>query len=377
VPGRADEARTTARPRPRQHPRRRRRLVSAGEILGVGVVCFALWTVLDARQLYNSASSSPPGTRRSVSMSVLRPIARVEEVFGIDRVVNGANRALGRNGPGTAGTVPVALPPTSTVAHTHPTTPASSSPPPPSTPSGSSTPKLTTPVTPTTEARGPAALRQPSAAKPLTLLEVGDSLGVDLGYGLGDVLAGHLDVHLVQDAKIDTGLANVAYYNWPASLEVELKALHPRLVVVFLGGNDVQGFDAGGRLASFGTPFWRQQYSARVAAMMREATAAGAQVLWVGMPIMSPSAAVTNADMEQLNAIYQRQASRYPGVTYDSSWKVFENSSGAYAEYLPNASGSLVEVRDPDGIHLAPPAGEDLLASAVVTAIDRTWHLHI
>jgi len=371
VPGRAGDARVPERPRPRHHSRRRRHLVSAGQILGVGVVCFALWTVVDARQLYNSANSSPPGTRRSVAMSVLRPIARVEEFFGLDRVVNGANRALGRSGPGTSGTVPPPPPPTSTVARTHPTTPASGS----STPS--STPTPTTRPTSPTQAPAPAALRQPSAARPLTLLEVGDSLGVDLGYGLGDVLTGHPDVHLVQDAKIDTGLANVAYYNWPASLQAELKALHPGLVVVFLGGNDVQGFDVGEQLASFGTPFWRQQYSLRVAAMMREATAAGAQVLWVGMPIMGPSADISNADMELLNAIYQAQASRFPGVTYYSSWKVFENSSGSYAEYLPNASGNLVQVRDPDGVHLAPPAGEDLLASAVVEAIDRAWHVHL
>ena len=70
--------------------------VVSGQILGVGLICFGAWTLLDARQLLNSAVGSPLGVRRSVAMSILRPIARVTEAFGLDRLVNGGNRALGR-----------------------------------------------------------------------------------------------------------------------------------------------------------------------------------------------------------------------------------------------------------------------------------------
>ena len=235
-------------------------------------------------------------------------------------------------------------------------------------------------TTAATRAAAPALRRpplsQPSARHPLTVLEIGDSLGEDLGFGLAQLLAGHRDVRLFTKAVGDTGLANVAYYNWPATFRSELAALHPGLVVIFIGGNDHQGFDVNGRPALFGTPFWHQQYAARVATMMAEAKAAGAQVLWVGMPIMaSPS---FSAAMHQLNAIYRAEAARFANVHYFSTWKLFSTPQGQYAQDLPvGPHGALVEVRDPDGVHIAPPAGNDLIAGAVLRQIHADWSIHL
>jgi hypothetical protein len=50
-------------------------------------------------------------------------------------------------------------------------------------------------------------LAQPTAAKPITILDVGDSLGEDLGLGLGYTLDTNPLVHVLQDAVGDTGLA--------------------------------------------------------------------------------------------------------------------------------------------------------------------------
>ncbi len=74
--GRDDgSARPSTRPRPAfgADPRQ----VPAGKVLAVGLICFFVWLMLDARQLYNSALGSPIGVRRSVAISILRPIARV------------------------------------------------------------------------------------------------------------------------------------------------------------------------------------------------------------------------------------------------------------------------------------------------------------
>lgn len=357
-----------------------RRLVPAGQIIGVGLVCFLVWLLLDARQLYANAFASPQGTRRSVAMTVLRPIVRVEDVFGLDRIVDGANRVLGRpsSGPGRS---------TSALGAPPPTTPPTSPPggagrstlgPPARTPGRGTL----GPPAPGTRAvgrphhSGPPSLAQPSAAKPLSLLEVGDSLGVDLGNGLDNVLGNDPKVVLHTEAVIDTGLANVAYYNWPATLAKELKADHPGLVVVFLGGNDAQSFENNGHPAEFGTAYWHAAYSARVEEMMNEATRAGAHVLWVGMPVMSPASGLSPA-MAKLDAIYKADAAGHPDVRYLSTWRLFETPSGQFATFLPNASGNEVAVRDPDGVHLAPPGGEDLVANAVVKAVWHDWHVHL
>lgn len=218
-------------------------------------------------------------------------------------------------------------------------------------------------------------VRQPSAAHPLRLLEIGDSLGEDLGMGLTDVLARHRDVRLFARAVGDTGLANVAYYNWPAVLEKDLRAIHPGVLVVFLGGNDAQGFDVGARPAFFGSAFWHRAYAARVETILKEARAARVPVLWVGMPIMgSPT---FSKEMATLNAIYRAAVARDANARWLSTWRLFANSAGAYAQYLPGPGGVPVEVRDSDGVHIAPTGGTERVAFAVVRALDRDFKIRI
>lgn len=221
----------------------------------------------------------------------------------------------------------------------------------------------------------PPPLAQPTAARPMSILEIGDSLGEDLGFGLDAVLGHDPRVVLHTEAVGDTGLANVNYYNWPATLERELRTYRPGLVVVFVGGNDAQGFDVGNRPAEFGTAFWRTAYAARVRTMMSEATAAGAHVLWVGMPVMGPSSGLSPY-MATLDGIYATVARSFPLVRYLSTWRLLENSAGQFATALPGASGQAVVVRDPDGVHLTGPGG-NLVAEAVVGAVRGDWHIQL
>lgn len=206
----------------------------------------------------------------------------------------------------------------------------------------------------------------------LTVLEVGDSLGIDLGWGLEWALANDPSVHVVADAKGDSGLVNTAFYDWPAVLESELQSVHPKIVVVFLGANDHQSFYANGVYDAFGSPQWIAQYTSRVDAMMTEATAAGAEVLWVGMPIMQPTS--LNQAMQQVDAIYEHEAATHPHVTYLSSWDLFTTPSGQFNAGSASVNGTLMTLRTPDGVHLAA-GGEDLLALAVVKEMRDLYRL--
>lgn len=215
---------------------------------------------------------------------------------------------------------------------------------------------------------------QPSAAHPLVLLKIGDSLGEELGFGLTDVIGPTPAVRVLQDAVGDSGLARPDFYNWPVHLASELRADRPAAVVVLLGGDDGQNFVDAGTVVHFGTARWHAVYSSRVAEMMDEATQAGAHVLWVGVPIMSSP--VLSAEMAKMNSIYAAQAARHPGVTFLSTWSLFASPHGTYAASLPDASGKPVLLRNPDGVHFSR-AGEDRLATAVVAAMDRAWHISI
>lgn len=223
----------------------------------------------------------------------------------------------------------------------------------------------------------PLALRplpQPTAGKPMTILEVGDSLGEDLGIGMGTVFSNNPLVKVIQDSHGDSGLARPDFYNWPAVLESELRQYHPEAVVVLMGGNDGQSFDTPSGVVSWGSAQWHRVYSQRVAAFMAEALAAHAKVLWVGLPIMADPSFWQ--EMQTQNAIYKAEAASHPGVTYFPSARVFENSAGQYAESLP-VNGQMELVRDSDGVHITINYGADLIAEAIIPVMEHAWGIRL
>lgn len=225
-----------------------------------------------------------------------------------------------------------------------------------------------------TRSRRTYGVGQPTRAHRLTILVIGDSLGLDLQYGMSQVLGADPLTRLVEDAVGDTGLTNISYYNWSTTLSSEIASVHPKLVVVMLGANDWQGMEVASGPTQPGTAVFIRNYNARVARLMSEAIAKGVRVLWVGLPIMgSPT---FSADMATLNAIYLAQAHVHAGAWFVPTWKLFSTSAGGYAEYLP-VGGSLVQVRDADGVHVDPPAGTEILGRYVVERIDSIWHIHI
>jgi hypothetical protein len=298
-------------------------------------------------------------------MSILRPVARVEEALSLDRVVDIGDRIIGKSGtPGGSALTPVTIPPaggvTTTVAVNKGTSPSGG--------------RATTTTIPRTLI---VPIRQPSAVHPLTILQIGDSIGLDLGIGLANELAGAKYVHLIQGAVGDTGLANLNYYNWIAQLPVDLKRYHPQMVMIMLGGNDAQPYASGNSIIYPDTASWFKSYAARVAALIDEATDSGARVVWVGLPIMGPTSGVPNADIEAQNSVYSNQVKAHPGTVFFSTWKLFENAAGNYATYLTVPGSGLVQVRDPDEVHIDPPGGTNLLGAYVIAQVDRDFHIRL
>ncbi len=223
----------------------------------------------------------------------------------------------------------------------------------------------------------PLALRplaQPTARHPITIVQIGDSLGEDLGFGLQDVIGAQPSVKLETVAVGDTGLADPAYYDWPKALQRDLAKYHPAIVIAMFGGNDCQSFFQGPTLETPGTASFDTAYSSRVGGVMEEAIEAGARVLWVGMPIMHDPG--FSSCMAELNRDDAAEAASHPGATFLSTWKLFEGPNGQYSEYL-DVDGNLVEVRDGDGVHIDGPAGTDLVGGAVLTALEADYHIKL
>ena len=161
----------------------------------------------------------------------------------------------------------------------------------------------TAPTTPTTVPPNP---KEPTAADPLRVLIVGDSIGIDLGDALQPDLADTGVVSAALDGRVSTGLTRPDYFNWPAELTADLKSQNPQVVVVMIGANDAQDF-----LGPPDVPYTSAavEHALRASgwrSSCRSPRSGGATVVWVGMPPMQNPG--LNAQMSDVNAVVQQQA---------------------------------------------------------------------
>src|SRR6202035_157512 len=163
---RAEPARLDAAPEPAAAPHSvaGRVHVSWRHALLARLACFVVWLVLDAPTLLHSAQAGPLGTRRTVAITVLRPVAAVSDALGLSHVVAGADRVIGHTGKATSGVLAVEgrplHPHRGALRHHSVRAPAPQAPQP------------TTAVTPVTAPDGLAPLAAPTASAPLRLLVV-------------------------------------------------------------------------------------------------------------------------------------------------------------------------------------------------------------
>jgi uncharacterized protein len=226
--------------------------------------------------------------------------------------------------------------------------------------------------TTTTTTTLPAPLRFPVHGK-LRVLEIGDSLGTDLGGGLSVQLEKSPRVKLIIRGKTDTGLSNSWYYNWPRHLRHFLHEYQPQLLIVFLGANDEQAMNVKGTRAPFDSPLWISRYRASVTSILHEARTARCEVLWVGLPIMDPNG--YRQGIESINSIFAQAAQGVPGVTFIPTWDYFADAQGQF-RFAAKVNGTRQALRAPDGIHFTA-LGQSVLATYVVDQMRSLYALAV
>jgi lysophospholipase L1-like esterase len=205
------------------------------------------------------------------------------------------------------------------------------------------------------------------------LLEIGDSLGDDLEYGIRHELQSTPGLKLIQRNKVSTGLSASWFYNWPAHLKSDLHDYHPNLVVIMFGANDEQALRVDGASQPFGSPKWRSAYIARVRRIDRMVTKAGAYAFWVGLPIAAPT--TYSQGLRALNAIYRQVATSTPGVTFQPMWHLLATKGGNYrggavVNKVPSA------LRMSDGIHFTS-TGELVIGTFVSRQLATVYDVNL
>lgn len=270
----------------------------AGTVLVVVLVALLVAGLLNSAWMVRTAEGMRPGLGRTIVSAVAGPFDAVASALSLDRPRQQIDLALGREPAATnGGSDEIELPPLA--------------------PSDSAvlTSEGSKPVPPPPPHTAPLTVRRPTAARPLQVLVLGDSLSTYTGQRLADVMAqrGLADVTLKY--RDGVGLATPKFFNWPEWALAQIDAIKPTAVVVIIGGNDHQDMARRDDYFPVGTPGWAAEYERRVSVVMRSFILHGVdRVYWAGPP--TSKSVVDNGYYHQLNLAAEAAAKTVPGARF-------------------------------------------------------------
>jgi lysophospholipase L1-like esterase len=199
-------------------------------------------------------------------------------------------------------------------------------------------------------------------ASPRILL-TGDSMMQSLDTVIADRLARRAEVR--SEARAGGGLSKPGF-DWIAQARRQVRRLHPRATVIFIGANDT--FDMrtrSGPVAACCSQDWIDEYARRARAMMSVYAREGAaEVCWLTLP--APRSDLRREFSAAVNEGVRRAARTSRHVRLLELDKLF--TPGFRYRAMMRVGGRSVRVRAADGVHLSL-AGASIAASAVIRAL--------
>jgi hypothetical protein len=239
-----------------------------------------------------------------------------------------------------------------------------------------STSTTTTTVAATTTVVTTTTVAEPepiSAANPLRIWVIGDSLTGPIARGIRAEGAETGVVVTFSDSENGSGLVNPTRLNWPVFVVERVPEVEPDAVVVVLGANEWQRLYTAEGVMEPGSPEWEARYSYLVGQFMELLTYGHTRVYWVSVPIMEDERRSRLA--RNVNELLEAEAALHPAVTFVDIYDLLTDEDDEYAMELPTYSGDdMVQVRLEDGIHLTD-AGGRRIAEVVFPYIAADWGL--
>ena len=208
---------------------------------------------------------------------------------------------------------------------------------------------------------GTVAQRRASAGDPLRILAVGDSLMLDLQWGMERVLDRRPDVLVEGRGALGFGFT-VPHWDWDDGVLVDYAVLvaevRPDVVVVMIGANEFEGYVLDGEGLVPGSERWASVLAERADEAMARWRADGAHVYWWTTPRMRDPRFLTDS----LNAVWASTTAAWgSGATDLDSMDVLGDETGAYRDQMVDEDGRTVALRKDHGVHFHE-VGADLLA---------------
>jgi hypothetical protein len=332
---------------------------------GIAITTLALFlaALLNAEGLRKQALIQPEGLRRDVAVDVTGTLVRASEAARLDRPRRALKSALGRDADDRVDTTIDLSPVTEAVGAARPEPRV----PPPAAPTRPKAPVAAQPARPAF-----------SPGRPLRLWVAGDSLVAVPGGSIERAVPGGGAIEIVGvESRVATGLGRPDVYNWYTRFREVIVELRPDVVVLSFGSNDghdyLSGVPEGRELGPLGSPTWLREYRRRIEGVMRQFHAAGAYVVWLGLPKTRGEG--RNRGFRVVNSVLRAVAASNPEQgEYVDTWRMFTNRFRSYVDYRRNTHGKLVRLRGTDGVHYAPAAG-DLLARHLLELLHGRYDL--
>jgi len=200
-----------------------------------------------------------------------------------------------------------------------------------------------------------------TSERPLRILAVGDSLMLDLQYGMERELDPRTDVVVEGRGALGFGFT-VPHWDWEADVLTDYDRLvaevFPDVVVVMIGANEFENYAVNGENLTSGGRRWSEVLFQRADEAIAHWKAGGAHVYWWTTPRMRDTRFLT----DDLNSVWERASEAWgAGVTMIDSMGVLGDVEGAYRETLVDGSGVEVPLRKGHGVHFHE-VGADMLA---------------
>jgi uncharacterized protein len=173
-----------------------------------------------------------------------------------------------------------------------------------------------------------------------------------------------------REGKPGSGLARPDFHNWPSEARFLVEIIDPDIVVLMLGGNDIQRLrDTKGRFGE-GIPWededrWTREYRERMTALVEGLKAAdpASSKKDRRLVILSPTNRRPTMNRERVQRIVELQReelSTRQDVHWVDAFALTTADTGRYLAKGYRNDGTVIPFRKSDGIHLTRAGADDL-----------------